>query len=142
MLSLAIPHLTNPDWHYRRAALMFIGNSTEGCVLPYREKFAEILPLVLALAMVRPILSAFVACLNACDHVRLSALRYQDPHPTVREGVALCLAQFCDHMPQSSLQHHASILPVVFHFLDDPDTYVKEKRCGPHCSFPPRASRL
>ena len=52
MLSLAIPTLNHPDWHHRRAALMLIGNSTEGCVLPYRERFAEILPLVLALAEV------------------------------------------------------------------------------------------
>jgi hypothetical protein len=46
----------------------------------------------------------------------------------VREGVALCLAQFSDHIPQSSLAYHATILPVVFRFLDDADIYVKEKR--------------
>ena len=47
----------------------------------------------------------------------------------VREGVALCLAQFSDHLPQSSLVYHATILPVVFRFLEDVDPFVKEKRC-------------
>lgn len=47
----------------------------------------------------------------------------------VREGVALCLAQFSDHLPQSSLVYHATILPVVFRFLEDVDQFVKEKRC-------------
>ena len=52
MLSVAIPNLSHPDWHYRRAAIMFIGNSSEGCHLQFRERLHELLPIILALANV------------------------------------------------------------------------------------------
>ena len=133
MLSLAIPHLGNPDWHYRRAALMFIGNSAEGCVMQYRQKFNEILPLVLALAGVRSPRrangdSAVVSTLFVCVMSLNDLVCFQDANSTVREGVAMCLAQFCDHLPKTTLEYHGTILPVVFHFLEDADTFVKEKR--------------
>ena len=40
----------------------------------------------------------------------------------------MCLAQFCDHLPKTTLAFHGTILPVVFHLLEDADVYVQEKR--------------
>jgi hypothetical protein len=62
MLSVALPNLSNPDWHLRRTALMFLGNSTEGCSVQVRENMTELLPVVLALAQVRGCFSAAARC--------------------------------------------------------------------------------
>jgi hypothetical protein len=64
----------------------------------------------------------------------------QDAAAPVREAVGLCLAQFCDHLPRTTVQLHAMILPVIFRMLEDPDTYVVEKRWVSPTVYAPAAA--
>ncbi|KAL0099728.1 hypothetical protein PUN28_019857 [Cardiocondyla obscurior] len=101
------PGLRNPDDYVKKTSYVAIAVLAEGCAEHIRSNYLEL----------------FLRCI--CEGI-------SHPAPTVRNAALYALGQYSEHLQPEISNYSSELLPVLFDYLGQVATYVKQEKKEPH----------